>query len=98
MGRLDNMNSHSNENENRLKKIRWRCSRRGMLELDEILVHFFDKHFQQLSPERQAAFEELLSCPDPDLLAWLMGRGKPDDAALADIVERICDSYQPPTN
>jgi len=56
-----------------LNKIRWQC-RRGMLELDMILISFFDNCYESLTIEEQGAFIRLLEYPDPTLYAWLMGR------------------------
>lgn len=54
------------------QRIRW-CCRRGMLELDLILGRFFDEHFDDLSPNEQDLFIEMLECDDPDIYAWVMG-------------------------
>lgn len=59
------------------KKLAWQC-RRGMLELDVILIPFLEEHFENLSESQQKMFSELLSADDPDLYTWLMGYGKSD--------------------
>lgn len=56
-----------------LDRIRWR-SRRGLLELDIVLGRFIDKHYAQLDPARQRAFEELLDTPDNPLWDMIAGR------------------------
>ncbi len=55
-----------------LARVRYQC-RRGMLELDVFLPSFFDACFSDLSEPEQKLFEALLTEPDPDLFAWLMG-------------------------
>lgn len=70
------------------KRLRWAC-RRGMLELDLILLPFFEQHFAQLSIEQQTAFIELLSCTDQELYTWLLGYEIPSDATLQAIVENV---------
>ncbi|MFU8797602.1 MAG: succinate dehydrogenase assembly factor 2 [Gammaproteobacteria bacterium] len=69
-------------------RLRWAC-RRGMLELDLILIPFFDHYFDALSPKLQSMFARLLAEADPDLFQWLMGYGTPQDAELAEMVNYI---------
>lgn len=54
-------------------KVYWRCSRRGMLELDVFLTEFFHHHYKTLSAIDQQTFIELLEEDDPKLFAWLLG-------------------------
>ena len=69
-------------------RIRWRC-RRGMKELDDLLLGFFDARFEALDPADRERFAALLERPDPELWAYLSGRELPDDPALADVIRRI---------
>lgn len=69
-------------------KIRWKC-RRGMLELDMILLRFLDKKYKQLSPRQQQQFSDLLNEPDPVLYNWLLGYSSPEDKQQADMVELL---------
>lgn len=55
----------------KLNRLRWQC-RRGMLELDLLLLPFFDKCYLELSPSGQALFEQLLSYQDQDLYQILV--------------------------
>lgn len=55
------------------KKLHWAC-RRGMLELDVVLIAFLEKKFDELTGTQKNSFEELLSCTDPELLSWLIHR------------------------
>lgn len=55
-----------------LQQIRWAC-RRGMRELDLILLPFFDDAYQALRSDDKERFIALLKETDPDLLNWLMG-------------------------
>lgn len=56
-----------------LQKIYWR-SRRGMLELDLLLVPFTLEAYPGLSPADRLRYRQLLECEDQDLFAWLMRR------------------------
>ncbi len=69
-------------------RIRWAC-RRGMLELDLILLPFFDQYFDALSRETQGIFEQMLTAPDPDLFQWVMGYAVPEEKPIAELVEII---------
>lgn len=69
-------------------KLRWQC-RRGMLELDLILLRFVEQQLDHLSEQQLVDFEVLLNHPDPELLNWLMGYEIPCDKELKDIVELI---------
>lgn len=80
--------------EQEFRHLRWRA-RRGMLELDLLLVPFFDEAFATLSPERQAAFVRLLEQDDPDLALWFSRKARPAEADLADLVDFILARVQP---
>ncbi|MBB72646.1 MAG: succinate dehydrogenase assembly factor 2 family protein [Legionellales bacterium] len=69
-------------------KLLWRC-RRGMLELDLMLIPFAEQEFPNLSPEEQATFEELLTATDPELFSWLTDNGTPDNPKFAALIQRI---------
>ncbi len=68
--------------------MRWAC-RRGMLELDVLLLPFMDEAFDDLTYEQKLTFERLLTSDDPDLFAWFMGHQKCDDPELAEMVSII---------
>jgi antitoxin CptB len=66
------------------KKLGWH-SRRGMLELDLLLVPFVEHHLrEQLYPD-QLLYRKLLAEEDQDLFAWLVQRVSPP----ADDLDRI---------
>ena len=69
-------------------KLIWNC-RRGMLELDLILLKFAEKHLDDLSDKQILALEQLIECPDPDIYAWLMGYETPANEEIAAIVNYI---------
>jgi len=71
-----------------IKKLTWQC-RRGMLELDVILIPFLEQHFESLNKEQQNLFVSLLEKPDPDIYTWIMGYGKCDDSKLVTIIALI---------
>lgn len=64
-------------------------SRRGMLELDLILLPFVEQRYLGLPAGEQSLFEKLLTCEDQDLFAWFLQRQEPADADLKRIVEIV---------
>ncbi len=72
------------------KRIYWH-SRRGMLELDLILVPFVENHLRKLPEADQQRFVRLLEQEDTDLFRWFMRADKPADPDLGSIVGQILD-------
>lgn len=70
------------------KKLAWQC-RRGMLELDVILIPYLEQHFDSLNAETQVLFSELLKEADPDLYTWLMGYGECKKQSFVDLIKLI---------
>lgn len=77
-----------------IRRLKWQ-SRRGMLELDVLLVPFVEEAFRQLPLDDQDRFVKLLACEDQDLFAWFMQRAVPEDPDLARMVKIILDRVQP---
>ncbi len=71
-----------------LAQLRWRC-RRGLRELDVLLMNYFDHHFAKSEPSRQQAFVALLELQDPVILSYLTGTSQPQDRAIADIIQQL---------
>lgn len=71
-----------------IRRLHWQC-RRGMLELDHLLLRFLDLGYRELAPGTRVAFEALLRHQDQDLSDWFMGRRKPDDPSIAGLVAHV---------
>ena len=71
-----------------LKRLRWRC-RRGMKELDQLLVRWLDSEYASASERERGVFLKLLDCEDDRLWRWFLGYEAPPDAELAALVQRI---------
>ena len=71
-----------------MSRLRWRC-RRGMLELDLLLMTFMDKGYEQLDRAQRDRFRRLLDLPDQTLLESLMGDSAIEQKEFADVIERI---------
>jgi len=77
-------------------QLRWRC-RRGMRELDVLLQRWLDERYPLAREDERRAFRALLDAQDPQLVAWLFGRERPGDPALAALVEELAArSSHPP--
>lgn len=74
-----------------LNRLRW-ATRRGMLELDLVLLPFLENIFPSLSDDHQALFETLLACEDQDLFNWFLKKGNPEDPSMRTIVDIIRDN------
>ena len=59
-----------------LNRLFWQ-SRRGMLELDVLLVPFVKEVYPGLDEEDQRRYRKLLSCEDQDMFGWFMQREEP---------------------
>lgn len=69
-------------------RIHWAC-RRGMKELDILIMPFFEHEFDNLSESEQDAFVRLLDYQDPQLFSWLMNQSQPNDDELLQIIQLI---------
>jgi antitoxin CptB len=74
--------------EQEFKRTYW-ASRRGMLELDLILMPFVEQRLRNLSAVDQQRYVRLLECEDTELFAWFMQSQRPTDPELTGIVEQI---------
>lgn len=69
-------------------RIEWDC-RRGMLELDKIIMPFYLKHFDELTDDKKDIFIRLLASTDLQLFSWFFNRGKSSDSEIQSMVEYI---------
>ncbi len=59
-----------------LERLRWR-SRRGLLELDLILLPFVKQAYLRLPAPLKLLYRDLLEEEDQDLLGWMQGHLEP---------------------
>lgn len=71
-----------------LSRLLWAC-RRGMLELDVLLMPFVKEAYSELSDKHKLFFQRLLTYEDPELFAWFMGHEVCPDSELTEIVDVI---------
>ena len=77
-----------------MKRLFWH-SRRGMLELDVLLVPFLQEAYPTLEAADKQRYQKLLECEDQDMFGWFMQRSKPEDPDLRHIVDMILNRVQP---
>ena len=71
-----------------LKKMYWH-SRRGMLELDLILVPFAENVLPSLSEKKKAEYARLLMEEDQDLFLWLVKKIPIPESSLQAIIDTV---------
>ena len=69
-------------------RLRWQC-RRGMRELDELLLRYLDNHYLNADTAEKAAFRAVLDLADPELNAYLLQRQTPASESIARVIQRI---------
>lgn len=72
-------------------RIEWDC-RRGMLELDKVIMPFFKQHFDSLTDEKKEIFLRLLAASDLQLFSWFFNRVPAPDHELQQMVLEIQDT------
>jgi len=77
-----------------VKRLYWH-SRRGMLELDVLLVPFLQEAYPTLDDADKERYRLLLESEDQDMFGWFMQRNEPDDPDLKRIVRMILNRVQP---
>lgn len=76
------------------KRLYWH-SRRGMLELDVLLIPFLENVYPGLPDADKARYCKLIDCEDTEIYQWFMQRGRPEDEDLQIIVDMILNRVQP---
>ena len=71
------------------ERLRWRCIRRALLELDITLTRFLDNQFENLSEEQKQTFVELADLEDYDLWDLMTGKAESDDPRFEPIVAML---------
>ena len=69
-------------------QLRWRC-RRGMRELDLLLLRYLDNVYARAPNAEKSAFVRLLDEPDDRLWRYLYADCVPVDSSLAQLVLKI---------
>ena len=79
------------------KKIMWQC-RRGLWELDQILLPFVEDGFENLPKEDQLLFQRLLQYEDIELFDIFVNKIKPRENQLINLTNLIIDKHMKKQN
>ena len=74
------------------KKILWQC-RRGLWELDQILLSFVENDFEDLNKTDQLLFQKLLQYEDIELFDIFVNKIEPIDNEFRDLTVLIIDKH-----
>ena len=73
------------------RRLEWRC-RRGMKELDLMLLRYLRGGHALAASDERAAFVEFLELPDPDLVRYLIAGDVPHDPRHAALCRAVLQS------
>jgi antitoxin CptB len=71
-----------------IRRLEWRC-RRGMKELDLLLVRYLRERLTRASDDEHDAFVEFLELPDPDIARYLIAGDVPEDPRHAALCREL---------
>ncbi|QFT92506.1 Antitoxin CptB [Roseovarius sp. THAF9] len=74
--------------ETRLKRLRMRSMRRGIKEMDILLMRFSEARLATLTPAELDLYEVLLEENDQDLYQWVTGQTDPPEH-LAPLIAQV---------
>ncbi len=69
-------------------RLKWQC-RRGMRELDELLLRYLEDCYPDDDEAGKAAFRAVLELADPELNSYLLQREVPTSEPVARVIDRI---------
>ena len=79
--------------ENRIKRLQMRSMRRGIKEMDILLMAYAKEHLQGMSDAQLDLFDGLLMNNDQDLYQWVTGQVAPSPV-FAELVAEISQTFQ----
>jgi len=71
-----------------VSRLRWQC-RRGMRELDELLLRYLEARYPLADDDEKAAFQAVLELPDPELNGYLLQRQTPSSESVSGVIDII---------
>lgn len=71
-----------------IARLRWLC-RRGMKELDEVMIAYLENQYSGARQQEQQAFKTLLTMSDLDIMALLSGKITVSAAMSATLIESL---------
>lgn len=73
----------------RRRKLKFRAWRRGFREMDLLMGSFADAYLGEMSDDDLSEFERLLSTPDWEVYAWLIGQKNVPGNFQSDLLTRM---------
>jgi len=89
---MNTSNITANNENAELNRLFWH-SRRGMLELDCLLVPFIQSGYGNVDDNLKSLYKELLTCEDQDLFGWFMNPASTPEHFVP-IVQHILEHNQ----
>jgi antitoxin CptB len=74
-----------------LNRLRWRCTRRAMLEMDLLLGGFLEKRYSSLTAEQAKEFAVLADMEDLELWPLITGKRECENPLQAEVVAMLKD-------
>lgn len=71
-----------------LRRLTWH-SRRGMLELDVLLLPFTEQEYLKLPELDKVQYKRLIDCEDQDLFDWFMNKSICPDEDIQRMVNQV---------
>ena len=71
------------------QRLRWRCVRRGLLELDLLLEKFLDEEYPRLTDEQAVTFHQMTLLEDPELWDLVTKRTACDNPAWNELLDML---------
>jgi len=71
------------------ERLRWRCIRRGLLELDLKLTRFLDQEFDKLTEEETEAFKRMADMDDLECWKLIVSDQVPSDPHEAAVLAKV---------
>ena len=72
-----------------LNRLRWRCTRRALREMDILLGGFLEKRYASLTSDQAAAFVVLADMEDLDLWPLITGKRECENPLQAEVVAML---------
>lgn len=71
------------------KRLIFRSWHRGTREMDIIMGRFAKAHVPHMTADQLAAYDRLLTCQDPDVYDWYIGKTPVPDSEKSDVVDML---------
>ena len=88
------MNSKSEDDAIRRKRLLWRATHRGIREMDLILGGFVARHLQSFDGADLDGLDAIMDIPDQEMLAWATGQAPVPPELDSALLRRILE-YRP---